>query len=60
MDLDGTISTEVAIKDKDERSQVATLGLGNKNDGTPMTAELALAAPSFPRARRPSTSPRNS
>ncbi len=52
MDLDGTISTEVAIKDKDERSQVATLGLPNKNDGTPMTAELGIGAAIIPKGAK--------
>ena len=52
MDLDGTISTEVAIKDKDERAQVATLGLPNKNDGTPMTAELGVGAAIIPKGAK--------
>jgi multiple sugar transport system substrate-binding protein len=52
MDLDGTISTEVAIKDKDERSQVATLGQGNKNDGTPMTPELGIGGAFIPKGAK--------
>jgi multiple sugar transport system substrate-binding protein len=52
MDLDGTISTEVAIKDKDERSQVATLGLGNKNDGTPMNPELGVGGAFIPKGAK--------
>ncbi len=52
MDLDGTISTEVAIKDKDERAQVATLGLPNKNDGTPMTAELGIGGALIPKGAK--------
>jgi multiple sugar transport system substrate-binding protein len=52
MDLDGTISTEVAIKDKAERSQVATMGLGNKNDGTPMTAELGIGGAFIPKGAK--------
>jgi multiple sugar transport system substrate-binding protein len=52
MDLDGTISTEVAIKDKDERAQVATLSLPNKNDGTPMTAELGIGGALIPKGAK--------
>ena len=52
MDLDGTISTEVAIKDKDERAQVATLGLPNKNDGTPMAAGLGVGAAIIPKGAK--------
>jgi multiple sugar transport system substrate-binding protein len=52
MDLDGTISTEVAIKDKDERAEVATLGLPNKNDGTPMTAELGIGGALIPKGAK--------
>ncbi len=35
MDFDGTISTEVAIKDQAERAQVTTMGLPLGNDGKP-------------------------
>ena len=56
MDLDGTISTEVAIKDKAERAEVTTMGLPNKNDGTPMTAELGIGGALSRRARKASTS----
>ncbi len=52
MDLDGTISTEVAIKDKDERAQVTTMGLPNKNDGTPMTAELGVGGAFVPKGAK--------
>jgi multiple sugar transport system substrate-binding protein len=52
MDLDGTISTEVAIKDPAEREQVATMGLPNKNDGTPMTAELGVGGAFIPKGAK--------
>jgi multiple sugar transport system substrate-binding protein len=52
MDLDGTISTEVAIKDQAERDQVATMGLPNKNDGTPMTAELGVGGAFIPKGAK--------
>src|SRR5215469_1292731 len=52
MDLDGTISTEVAIKDKSERAQVATMNLPNKNDGTPMTAELGIGGAFIPKGAK--------
>src|ERR1700730_14618774 len=43
MDLDGTISTEVAIKDQAERAEAPPRGLPSKNAGTPMTAELGVS-----------------
>jgi len=44
MDLDGTISTEVAMfHEKDKYNDVITLGLGNDNAGQPMRAELGAA-----------------
>ena len=52
MDLDGTISTEVAIKDKAERAQVTTMGLPNKNDGTPMMAELGVGGAIIPKGAK--------
>jgi multiple sugar transport system substrate-binding protein len=52
MDLDGTISTEVAIKDQAERSEVTTMGLPNKNDGTPMTAELGIGGAFIPKGAK--------
>jgi multiple sugar transport system substrate-binding protein len=52
MDLDGTISTEVAIKDQAERDQVTTMSLPNKNDGTPMTAELGVGGAFIPKGAK--------
>jgi multiple sugar transport system substrate-binding protein len=52
MDLDGTISTEVAIKDPAERAEVTTMGLPNKNDGTPMTAELGVGGAIIPKGAK--------
>jgi multiple sugar transport system substrate-binding protein len=52
MDLDGTISTEVAIKDQAERDEVTTMGLPNKNDGTPMTAELGVGGAIIPKGAK--------
>ena len=44
MDLDGTISTEVAMmKEKDKYDDVVTLRLPNDNAGQPMRAELGTA-----------------
>jgi multiple sugar transport system substrate-binding protein len=44
MDLDGTISTEVAMfHEKDKYNDVLTLKLPNDNSGKPMTAELGTS-----------------
>jgi multiple sugar transport system substrate-binding protein len=44
MDLDGTISTEVAMfHEKDKYNDVVTLKLPNDNSGQPMKAELGIA-----------------
>ena len=44
MDLDGTISTEVAMMhEKDKYNDVVTLKLPNDNAGQPMKAELGIA-----------------
>jgi multiple sugar transport system substrate-binding protein len=45
MDLDGTISTEVALwKQKDEYNDILTLGLPLDNDGKPVTSVFATQA----------------
>jgi multiple sugar transport system substrate-binding protein len=44
MDIDGTISTEVAmIHEKEKYDDVVTLGLGNDNAGQPMRSGLGVA-----------------
>jgi multiple sugar transport system substrate-binding protein len=48
MDFDGTISTEVAIKDQAERDQVTTMALPLGNDGKPIPAQLGVAAAVIP------------
>ena len=52
MDFDGTISTEVAIKDQAERAEVTTLGLPLGNDGKPIPAQLGVAAAVIPKGAR--------
>ena len=52
MDFDGTISTEVAIKDLAERAEVTTLGLPNDNSGKPMPAQLGVAAAVIPKGAK--------
>jgi multiple sugar transport system substrate-binding protein len=45
MDLDGTISTEVALwKEKDEYNDILTLGLPLSNDGKPVTGVMGTQA----------------
>ena len=45
MDLDGTISTEVALwKEKDEYNDILTLGLPLGNDGKPVTSVMGTQA----------------
>jgi len=42
-DLDGTISTEVAImKNKEDYDDILTLGLPNSNDGKPLPSQLTV------------------
>ncbi len=42
-DLDGTISTEVAImKNKEDYDDILTLGLPNSNDGNPVPSQLTV------------------
>jgi multiple sugar transport system substrate-binding protein len=52
MDFDGTISTEVAIKDQAERAEVTTLGLPNDNSGKPMPAQLGVSAAVIPKGAK--------
>src|SRR5580692_6725521 len=52
MDFDGTISTEVAIKDQAERDEVTTLGLPLGNDGKPMPAQLGVVAAVIPKGAK--------
>jgi multiple sugar transport system substrate-binding protein len=52
MDFDGTISTEVAIKDQAERDQVTTMGLPLGNDGKPIPAQLGVAAAVIPKGAK--------
>jgi multiple sugar transport system substrate-binding protein len=52
MDFDGTISTEVAIKDLAERDQVTTMGLPFGNDGKPIPAQLGVAAAVIPKGAK--------
>lgn len=51
-DFDGTISTEVAIKDQAERDDVTTMGLTNANDGKPMPAQLGIGGAFIPKGAK--------
>lgn len=51
-DFDGTISTEVAIKDKTERDEVTTMGLTKGNDGKPMPAQLGVGGAFIPKGAK--------
>src|SRR5271169_4194653 len=53
MDLDGTISTEVALwKEKDEYNDILTLGLPLSNDGKPVTGVMGTAAAVVPKGAK--------
>jgi multiple sugar transport system substrate-binding protein len=53
MDLDGTISTEVAlIHDKDQYNDMVTRGLGNDNSGQPMSAQLGVGGGFIPKGAK--------
>jgi multiple sugar transport system substrate-binding protein len=53
VDLDGTISTEVALfHDKAQYDDIATLSLPNQNDGSPMTAELGVGGAFIPKGAK--------
>ena len=61
MDLDGTISTEVAIiKNKEDYDDIVTMGLPLSNEGKPMPSQLTVVNALIPRAPRMSTWPRTS
>jgi multiple sugar transport system substrate-binding protein len=51
-DFDGTISTEVAIKEQAERDDVTTMGLTNGNDGKPMPAQLGIGGAFIPKGAK--------
>jgi len=53
MDLDGTISTEVALyHNKAEYDDIATLPLPNDNAGKPMTAQLGIGGGFIPKGAK--------
>ena len=53
MDLDGTISTEVALwKAKEEYNDILTLGLPLSNDGKPVTGVKGVAAAVVPKGAK--------
>ena len=53
MDLDGTISTEVAIiKNKQEYDDIVTMGLPLSNDGKPVPAQAANACALIPKGAK--------
>jgi multiple sugar transport system substrate-binding protein len=53
MDLDGTISTEVALyHDKDQYNDMFTRGLGNDNAGKPMSAQLGVGGGFIPKGAK--------
>jgi len=53
MDLDGTISTEVAIiKNKEEYDDIVTLGLPLSNDGKPIPSQLTVVSKLIPKGAK--------
>ena len=53
MDLDGTISTEVAMfHEKEKYNDVVTMKLPNDNAGKPMPAELGIAGAFIPKGAK--------
>jgi|SRR5579884_932284 len=53
MDLDGTISTEVAIiKHKDEYDDIVTMGLPLSNDGKPIPSQLTVTNKLIPKGAK--------
>jgi multiple sugar transport system substrate-binding protein len=53
MDLDGTISTEVALyHKKEEYDDIVTMGLPLDNSGKPMTAELGVTGAFIPKGAK--------
>lgn len=52
-DIDGTISTEVAImKNKEDYEDILTLGLPNSNDGKPLPSQLTVVNGLIPHGAR--------
>jgi len=50
MDMDGTISTEVALwKEKEQYNDILTLGLPLSNDGKPLAGTMGTAAAVIPK-----------
>jgi len=61
MDLDGTISTEVAIiKEEQDYRDIVTMGLPLSNDGKPVPSQALSTCGLIPKARRMSRWPRTS
>jgi multiple sugar transport system substrate-binding protein len=53
MDLDGTISTEVAvIHDEQEYNDIVTMGLPNNNDGKPVPAQAGIGCTLIPKGAK--------
>jgi multiple sugar transport system substrate-binding protein len=53
MDLDGTISTEVALyHDKEQYDDIVTMGLPLDNDGKPIPAELGVSGAFIPKGAK--------
>ncbi|HTZ37179.1 MAG TPA: ABC transporter substrate-binding protein [Stellaceae bacterium] len=53
MDLDGTISTEVAIiKNKEEYDDIVTMGLPLSNDGKPVASQLTVVNKLIPKGAK--------
>jgi multiple sugar transport system substrate-binding protein len=52
VDFDGTISTEVAIKEQAERDEVTTMGLPLGNDGKPIPAQLGIGGAFIPKGAK--------
>ena len=53
MDLDGTISTEVAIlKNKEEYDDIVTMGLPLSNDGKPIASQLTVTSKLIPKGAK--------
>jgi len=53
MDLDGTISTEVAIiKDREDYDNIVTMGLPLSNDGKPVPAQVANGIAMIPKGAK--------
>jgi len=53
MDLDGTISTEVAIiKNKEEYDDIVTMGLPLSNDGKPIASQLTVVSKLIPKGAK--------